>query len=670
MEIILAEHAGFCFGVKSAMQKVEELINQKEKAYTLGPLIHNPQVVNKLERSGIIPGSLEQINEGNLIIRTHGVSPSLLEQAKAKGLNIIDATCPFVKKVHKLARGLSEKDYLVIIIGDPHHPEVQGIKSWCVGDVRVVEDEIDAKNIFTSKKVGVVVQTTQTKENVEKIKDILKQKLDIEFFYDTRCNATQERQNAAISLAKKVDIMLVVGGYNSFNTQRLVEVCQKVGANVYHIETAQQIQKHWFNGADKVGITAGASTPDWIIKEVLLKMDEINKELNDQELEKMEEGEMYEDTITDFAEDTIVDGTVVKVNPSEVFVDIGYKSEGIIPLDELSYNTFDSPDEIVKVGDEIRVYILKLEDKEGNLILSKKRADSIEIWDSLTNAFENNESIKGTVKEVVKGGMLADIKGLRGFIPASHVDIKYVTDFSSYVGKELEFKILEIDKDKNRLVLSHKQVLEEERKKLEEKTWASIEEGQTIKGIVRRLTDFGAFVDIGGVDGLIHISDISWQKIDHPSDVLSEDQEVEVQILKIDRERGRISLGLKQAMPDPWDTVEDKYKVDSIVEGKVVKIVSFGAFVEVEPGIEGLVHISQISKEHIPTVADVLNVGDVVKVKIIDIDAKAKRMSLSIKEAVADSSPKNNEKPYEMPKETGVTIGDVVGNLFKKTEDD
>jgi len=668
LQLIVAEHAGFCFGVKRAMEMAEDLIKKGERAYTSGPLIHNPQAVDDLKNRGIAPADLDDIKEkGNLLIRTHGVGPSFIRQALERGLNVIDATCPFVKKVQDNAADLSQKDYLVIILGDPHHPEVQAIKSWCRGDAKVIENVKDAENFFTSKKVGVVVQTTQTEENVNNIMDILKSKLNVEVFFDTRCNATRQRQEAAAEVAKQVDIMLVVGGYGSANTQKLAKICRDAGAVVYHIETARQIQKNWFDAADKVGITAGASTPDWIIKEVISKMDDINRETGNMGNENMGEGEIeYEGTFADIKEDSVIDGTVVKITNNEVLVNVGYKSDGIIPLNELSNTPFENPGEIIKVGDNIKVYVLKIEDKEGNLILSKKRADAIGAWSQIEEAFEKNEAVEGVITEAVKGGLLANVGGVTGFIPASHADLRYVPDLTVYAGKNLKLKILEIDRNKNRVVLSHKQVLEEEKEKLKEHTWATIEEGQIIKGIVKRLTDFGAFVDIGGVDGLIHVSDLSWQRVKHPSDIVKEEQEVEVKVLSIDRERGRISLGLKQIMSNPWDDIEEKYKVGSVIEGKVVNLVSFGAFVEIEPGVEGLVHISQISKEHIPSPDAVLKVGDIVNVKIMDINSKDKKISLSIKEA-SDEKPVKNEE-YKTSDDGGITIGEMLGNVFDKKE--
>jgi len=666
LKLIVADHSGFCFGVKRAIKTIEDLIEKKQKGYTLGPIIHNPQEVERLKKLGITTAEICDVKEGNVIIRTHGVGPDIIKQLQSKGLNIIDCTCPLVKRVQKLAADISGKGYLTIIIGDHNHPEVEGILSWCNGDAKVIENEEEAKNFYTNKKVGIVVQTTQTEDNVNKILKILKSKLDIAVFYNTRCNSTLERQAAAADLARKVDVMLVIGGKNSSNTKKLVKVCQNVGAKVYHIEIAAEIRRDWFKSTDNVGITAGASTPDWIIKEVISKMDELNKKMANQEMAaNEEEGEInYEGSFANLKEDTIVEGTVVKVDDNEVMVNIGYKSDGIIPFNELSNIAFESPKDVVKVGDKIQVYVVTLEDKNGNVILSKKKADTINGWDLIEQAYKNQDEIEGVVTEVVKGGVITNVNGIKGFIPASHVDIKYVADLNTFVGKTLKLEVIELDRKKNRVVLSHKNILEKERERLKEKTWATIKEGQIIKGVVKRLTDFGAFVDVGGVDGLIHISDLSWHKINHPSEIVSEEQEVTVQVLKVNKEQGRISLGLKQVMPNPWDDIDKKYKVGNIVEGKIVKLVSFGAFVEIEPGVEGLVHISQISKEHVSNPEDVLRVGDIVKVKIMDINPKEKRMSLSIKEAQDE---KENKQVYEKTNESGgITIGDMVGDLFDK----
>jgi 4-hydroxy-3-methylbut-2-enyl diphosphate reductase len=690
LNLILAEHAGFCFGVKRALNLLEGALNQKKPIYTLGPLIHNPQVVEYFKKRGVkVVENLSQINKQNAVIvfRTHGVSPEIFSEARERGLSIIDATCPFVKRVQKKARQLLRQGYQVIIVGDPLHPEVQAINSWCENKAKIVNNQADLNNLHFCDKLGVVSQTTTNKDIWAKIVEDLKQKFPEAKTFNTICNATSQRQKAAKELASAVDLMIVIGGYNSSNTRKLAELCENVGTKTYHIEEAKELDPAWLKKAKNVGITAGASTPDWIIKEVISKMKEISEKdlmehetpqggenLNKEEAvtgQNQDLKEKYEETFVTLKPGEIITGTVVQVNENEVMVNVGYKSDGIIPLHELSAESFASPEEIVKNGDKIDVYVLKIEDKEGNLILSKKRADIKKAWDEIENIYQNKDEIEAEVTEQVKGGLLANVKGLRGFIPASHVALHYVPDLGEYIGKKLKFKIIEVDKKKNRIILSHKIVMEEEQERKRKETWESIKEGQIIKGKVQRLTDFGAFVDVGGVDGLIHISELSWGRVNHPSEVVKEGDEIEVKVLGVDRERGRISLGLKQILPDPWENIEEKYKIGTIITGKVVKLVNFGAFVEVEPGVEGLVHISQISREHIAKPEDVLAVGQEIKAKILDITPEEHKMSLSIREAEgSDYNRKQNETAINSEKNerSGVTIGEMFGDLFEETQ--
>lgn len=690
LNLILAEHAGFCFGVKRALNLLEGALNQKKPIYTLGPLIHNPQVVEYFKKRGVkVVENLSQINEQDAVIvfRTHGVSPEIFSEARERGLSIIDATCPFVKRVQKKARQLLRQGYQVIIVGDPLHPEVQAINSWCENKAKIVNNQADLNTLHFCDKLGVVSQTTTNKDIWAKIVEDLKQKFPEAKTFNTICNATSQRQKAAKELASAVDLMIVIGGYNSSNTRKLAELCKNIGTKTYHIEEAKELDPVWLKKAKNVGITAGASTPDWIIKEVISKMKEISEKdlmehetpqggenLNKEEAvtgQNQDLKEKYEETFVTLKPGEIITGTVVQVNENEVMVNVGYKSDGIIPLHELSAESFASPEEIVKNGDKIDVYVLKIEDKEGNLILSKKRADIKKAWDEIENIYQNKDEIEAEVTEQVKGGLLANVKGLRGFIPASHVALHYVPDLGEYIGEKLKFKIIEVDKKKNRIILSHKIVMEEEQERKRKETWESIKEGQIIKGKVQRLTDFGAFVDVGGVDGLIHISELSWGRVNHPSEVVKEGDEIEVKVLGVDRERGRISLGLKQILPDPWENIEEKYKIGTIITGKVVKLVNFGAFVEVEPGVEGLVHISQISREHIAKPEDVLAVGQEIKAKILDITPEEHKMSLSIREAEgSDYNRKQNETAINSEKNerSGVTIGEMFGDLFEETQ--
>ncbi|MGB9812292.1 MAG: bifunctional 4-hydroxy-3-methylbut-2-enyl diphosphate reductase/30S ribosomal protein S1 [Thermovenabulum sp.] len=663
MKIFVAEHSGFCYGVRRAMNILQDIEKKGEEAYTLGPIVHNPQVVEYYSKKGIIPieiDELENMNKKRVIIRTHGVEPKVIEMLKEKGIDIIDATCPFVKRVQKLAQEITDKGLMLIIIGEKNHPEVIGIKGYCKGKCIVVENKDEAKAMDNFDKAAVVVQTTQTQENVSKIMDILKQKGEVVEFYNTRCDATTKRQDAARKLAGKVNVMLVVGGKNSANTKKLALICEREGAKVFHIETADEIKKEWFNYKDQVGITAGASTPDWIIKEVINKMEEIAKELNENNNNNNQ---------LNIQKGQIVEGTVVKVTEKEVIVDIGAKQDGIIPLNEISYKPASSPHEFIKEGDKIKVFVLNPEDKEGNLVLSKKRADFIIGWEKIEKAFNEKETVEATVEEIVRGGALAEVFNLRAFIPASHMDIKYVSDLSSYIGQTLNFKIIEIDKEKKRIVLSRKAYLEEEREKTKNQIWNKIKEGDVVTGIVKRLTDFGAFVDIGGYDGLIHISDLSFKRVSHPSEILTVGQEVKVKVLKVDKEKGKVSLGLKQLAKDPWAEADKKYKEGMIFEGKVVKLAKFGAFVELEPGVEGLVHLSQISNQKIKNPQEVLKVGDKVKVKVLEVNTKNKRISLSIKEALEENATKKVEEVKEEIKEEGlkITIGEIFGDLLKKS---
>jgi 4-hydroxy-3-methylbut-2-enyl diphosphate reductase len=470
--------------------------------------------------------------------------------------------------------------------------------------------------------------------------------------------------------------MIVVGGLNSANTQKLALLCHETGTLTKHIETAEDLQNDWFYDIDSVGVTAGASTPDWIIEEVVRTMEEMknNEEMQGAgkgtEMEKQLEQDMSK--IEDIKPGDILTGKVVQINTDEVLVDVGGKSEGIISVNELSYRKINDPNELVEVGDDIQVLVLKVENSEGNMILSKRRADQEEALNKLETAFNEGAIIEAEVVEVVKGGILVDV-GMRGFVPASLVDRGYVEDLEQFIGQKLRLKVIEFDRKARKAVLSRKAVLDEELEAKREKIWQEIAEGQTRKGVVQRITDFGAFVDLGGVDGLLHVSEMGWGRVSHPRDVVSEGDEIEVYVLGVDKENERISLGLKQLIPSPWEVAAEKYHVGSTIKGKVVRIAPFGAFVEVEPGIDALVHISQLSWDRVEKPEDVLSIGQEVEAKVLDIDSKNKRMSLSIKEVTSKpvKEKKEPEKPpVQIPNEpSGVTIGDVVGDIFNGIKD-
>nr|WP_276538574.1 bifunctional 4-hydroxy-3-methylbut-2-enyl diphosphate reductase/30S ribosomal protein S1 [Dehalobacterium formicoaceticum] len=719
MRVVMAKNAGFCFGVKRALQFAEEAVESYGMVCSLGPLIHNPQEVERLKQKGIVAvDDLNLVTGSRAIIRSHGVSPEIFSQAEKLNISLIDATCPFVKRAQLYAKDLAENGYRVVVVGDRNHPEVEGIVGWSNQKACVVENAEEAGKILLGDKVGVIAQTTQQVHNFQQVAEVLKNKNPHLVIHNTICLATAERQKATEKLAQEVDLVLVVGGLNSANTQKLARIARETGTPAFLVEKAQDIDFEWLKGKDQVGITAGASTPDWIIKEVLQRM----MEFTDQEEQRTEENatENLEETVKESNEEVTeenvsvqteeetpapeapsgdasfadsfdtgikqvrrgerVSGVIVQVRDSEVLVDVGGKSEGVIPRSELTAFEAENIHEALKVGDQIEVVVLKKENDEGHPVLSKRRVDQEKNWEKLIDAMESGEYVTGKITEVVKGGLLADV-GVRGFIPASLVELGYVEDLKPYVGRELTLKVLECDRNTNKLVLSAKAVLQEESAKKKAETWEKISEGQTVHGIVRRLTSFGAFIDIGGIDGLLHVSEMAWYRVSHPSDVLKENDELDVLILGIDRENEKISLGLKQLLANPWDQVDVNYPVGTIVDAKVVRTAPFGAFVQVEPGVEGLVHISQLAHHRVGKTEDVVSPGDEVQVKVLSVDKEGKRISLSIKEAL--DLPVEETKPVEeVPEETemdthqdaseerfGVTIGDLIGKDLTKDQE-
>lgn len=674
MEIILASNAGFCFGVRAAINKGEKLIEEgKGPIATLGPLIHNPQEVSRLESLGIKSyDDIDSVQEKNVLIRTHGVAPSVYQEIEKHGHEYFDCTCPKVKRVQQIAREHAEAGYQVLILGDCKHPEVMAIVGW-TNDTAIVFISLDElKGLsLVGKRICLVSQTTEKIERFEKAVEYL-ESLSLEelVVQNTICTATRDRQSDASELAAKVDLMVVIGGYNSANTCKLVSICQDVGVATKHVETAAELQREWFEGVDKIGLTAGASTPDWIIREVIDKMEELTMEQGlEQGYGTLEPLNLYE----------VVTGTVVKINSDEVMVDVGGKSEGIIPIKELSFQKDPDVEEIVKVGDEIQVMVIKMENNEGHMVLSKKRADQEKAMDTLQEKYENGEVIEAKVVSDVKGGVIVDI-GARGFVPASHLDTKYVDDIKSFVGNTYRFKIIEFDSnpENRKIILSRRALLEAEEKEAREQLWDKIAEGQILKGRVQRIANFGAFVDLGGVDGLLHISEMGWGRVKQPTDVVNVGDEIEVYVLSADREKGKISLSLKKLISNPWDNAAEQFPVGTVLTGKVVRIAPFGAFVALADGVDGLVHISQISWEHIDKVEDALAIGQEVQVKVLEVDEDRKRISLSIKDlkerpvvekTAAPAKPKKQAKPKsdvpevneELSNDAFASLADLLG---------
>lgn len=653
MEVILAKHHGFCYGVKRAVRMAEDSIAMDGPSFTLGPIIHNPQMVARLAEKGVgLAESLtEAVSGGNMIIRSHGVGPEVYEQAEKMGLRIIDATCPHVKKAQMAAHALAEDGCQVVIAGERHHPEVKSIFEWSGKNALIVETPEEAEAVRRYPKLGVVAQTTFSGAQFKRIVKVLLDKAPSLRVERTICTATQQRQAAAIEIAHDVDCMLVIGGKNSANTTRLAELCAKAGCRTYHIETADELKSAWFSGMKRVGMTAGASTPDWIIEEVCEKV---------QDMESL----LKEETVNQIRTGDIVQGTVVGIHKNEVFVDVGDKMEGIIPLAELAFPTPDHATDILHEGDTVMVYVLG-RDSDGSLELSKKRADRAEGWKDVEAAFEAQQALEGTVVEAVKGGLVLSVHGIRGFVPASQVGLRFVADLSGYVGQQMTAMPIEIDKQKQRVVLSRRTMLEEERKQKEEEVFSYLEAGKVIKGTVKKLMDYGAFIDIGGIDGLAHISDLSWERVKHPSEVLSEGDEVSVVVKSFDREKKRISLSVKAVTRDPWLDKADELAENAYASGKVVKIMDFGAFVQLENGLEGLVRLAELSEKRIAKAEEVVQVGDELKVKVTNIDKKNKKIALSHIKALRDVERAEYRKFIHAQKEEGGnTLGDQFGHLF------
>ncbi len=658
MQARLAKNAGFCAGVKKAIRMADECLQEPWLWYTLGPLVHNKSVVDYYASRGLIPvENLEEINNhgAGIVIRTHGTTPEIIEKARNMGLKIIDATCPLVKELHEIVVKLKDDGYEIGIFGDSHHPEVQAVLGWSGYRAKVVSNRQEAEAL-SGKKIALVSQTTKDERQFLEVAGSLLGKSKELRIINTICSATKKRQDAARILCSEVDLMLVIGDDQSSNTSTLVRECQSTGVATIRILDSREIKSEWFVSANQVGVTAGASTPDWIIKEVMERMTEMGEERDGQVEIQANESNNQEDSfakmeaeMADYASPAkgdIIKGTVIQVLDDEVMVDVGGKSEGIIPLRELSLNDVGSAKELVKVGDEIEVMILKWDD-DGNILLSKKKVDSQKVLDKLEDDFKESRIIEGTITGSVKGGLLVDV-GVTAFLPASHVDDSYVKNLDDYIGRTLDFKIIEFNRNKRRgsqVVLSRKELVAEEKARLKNEFWGKIEEGQTIAGRIKRIVDYGAFIDLGGYEGLLHVSEIDHRRIEHPSNVFTEGEEVEVYILGLDREKERVSLSRKKLLKSPWEQLITQYNEGDLIEGTVVRITPFGAFVELAPGVDGLVHISQLANRRVEKPEDVVSVGEQVTTKILSINNDEKKISLSIREAQADQE-KNEVDAY------------------------
>ena len=726
MPIQVAEHAGFCMGVSQAVEKaLKTAIAAKKQglqAFSLGELIHNTAAIQYLRDHGLKAVSTpDEAENALLIIRSHGASPQIIAECSVHAQKIVDCTCPFVHHVHQIVHDFSRDGSPVIILGDEGHPEIQGILGWCQGEKYVIQGALDIAALPDSAAEAMVVcQTTFPPSDWAAISGALLARFPGLHLENTIWQATSIRQKEAEKLAKVSDRMIVVGGRHSANTRKLAETCRKWCPETYLIESAADLAGRFMDPSrEMIGITAGASTPAWSLKEVVdfmndMEQNEQNRTQNPQEELPQEETTQgaapvmpQEETLETTAEaqanqqeqqgelkaqaspetpDTAPEGSqeaateqeaapsqpdtqpepqaeqapvpaprklsfmeevaasmsrirpgqtitgkIIQITDDEVCVNIGYKSDGLLKLDELV-------DKDAGLGDEIDVEVVKVNDGDGNVILSQRNIVNRKVWNDLMVRHEAGELIDAVGKEAVKGGLLADMDGIRAFIPASHLAQRYVEKISQFVGQPMKLKIIEIDQGKKRVVASRKEALAIENEATKEAVWSKLEEGTVVTGVVRRFTSFGAFVDLGGVDGLIHVSDLSWSRSVAPSDILQTNQEVEVKILSLDRERERIALGYKQLQPRPWDNVEEKYPVGTILTRRIVRVRPFGAFVELEPGVDGLVHISQVALTRVDKIEDAVSPGQDVNVKVLAVDPVAKRISLSIREAIEDTA--------------------------------
>ena len=670
MQIKLAKHAGFCFGVRRAVElakKTAESIYGGQgprqgcpRVYTYGELIHNKTVVDELASLGIT--AIEKTDEAQpgdyVVIRSHGVGKRIYGELAERGVNCVDATCPFVAHIHDIVSQAHERGERVFIVGEPTHPEVMGINGHCGDSARFIRslDELDSLSAAEGERGCLVVQTTFDYDAFIKLAAQIGLRFPGITVHNTICAITKERQTEAEELSRICDIMLVLGDKNSSNTQKLKKICEK---NCKHTQNAAKPCEISLDLLKKddiiIGVVAGASTPDSIIMEVIKTMNEQGKaEINEATenvtaaaAQTIEENAVFDEnaidqTLVRIHGGQILTGTVIQIVDGEVSVSIGYKSDGYIPRSEFSNDPDLDPATVCKVGDQIDVEVLKVNDGEGNVLLSRKDVERQKAWDDFSNDPEVTEKVfEGVCKEVIKGGVLVALNNgaAMAFVPASQVSTRFVQDLKQFVGKPMRLKVLEVDTKRRRVVGSCKAVLVKEAEEAEKAIWDNLEVGQKLTGTVRRLTSFGAFVDIGGVDGLVHITQCAWGKIKDPTEVFTPGQKIEVIVRELDKENKKISLGYKELLPKPWTTADERYPVGSFVEGKVVRIVPFGAFVSLEPTIDGLIHISQVGLKRVSKVEDEINVGDRVRCKVIEIDTQKRRISLSRRDALIDENP-------------------------------
>lgn len=646
MKIIRAKHSGFCFGVQNAIDKTEEAIdkNDRRRIFTCGQLIHNRGVTDSLAKRGV--NIIDDINEACaddvVIVRSHGEPKEFYTRAEEIGVSLIDATCVFVSKIHDIVFEAKKAGRTIVIIGSKEHQEVKATNGWCDYSAFIIENPIDAEEVLKSGAISkadkplIVCQTTIRRELLEEILEVFREySIDFEV-KNTICNATRFRQESCAELARKVDAMVVIGDPNSSNSRKLFEIAEKNCRNSYFVQDISDLALQDLAKYNSIGMTAGASTPEVTIKEVISRM---NEEIN--KIEEQDAGMSMADFMEEIDKSLrlprtgdIITGTIHEVRDDIIIVNMGVKKDGILPKSEVALEEGQELKDLFHEGDEIEAKVMKSDDGDGGILLSKKKLEMNENWKELNEALENKTSINVKLVRAVNGGVIAEYKEVSGFVPMSQLSDRYVEKADEFIGQNVDVRVIKIDNRRNRAVFSRKQVLVEDKRKQVAEIWANLNIGDVVEGKVMRFTDYGAFVDIGGVDGLLHISEISWGKLKHPQEVLSLGDIINVKILDLNEQKGKISLGLKQTTPEPWSLVGTKYNIGDVVEGKVVQIKEYGAFIELEAGLDGLVHISEIANKRVENVADELTIGQSIEAKIMDIDSERKRISLSIKATI------------------------------------
>ena len=676
-QLLVAESAGFCFGVRRSVEMAESVLARFGSCLSYGELIHNDDVVSALQEKGmrVIASPSEAGSGDRVIIRAHGVSRSVIDSLEAAGAEVVDATCPRVKHIHRIVSRAAEEGQYVLVIGMRNHPEVEAICGWC-GACSVIESEEEASAWaqlhpdLVDHPICVVVQTTQTQRFFKNCVNSLKKRCTNLRIFDTMCFATFTRQNEAAELASRCDAMVVIGGKHSANSLHLAQICQEACPNVQFVERAEELDLVKLAGCETVGLTAGASTPSWIIKEVRKAMDELKVEetiaveeateataaeekapeaaapATETPAEEVSFDAMLEESLKSIYNGEKVTGVVTGISGTEVTVDLGMKYTGFIPTTDFT-DAGEKVEDCVKLGDEIEALVVRVNDVEGTAMLSKKRLDNIKFWDDVEAAAENGSVVEGTVTETNKGGVVVNVKGVRVFVPASQTDLPREAELGQLLKNTVKLKITEVNKARKRVVGSIRRAAAAERHAMREELWNTIEVGKRYKGVVKSLTSYGAFVDIGGVDGMVHVSELSWGRIHNPAEVVKVGDELEVYVIGFDKDAHRISLGFKDPEANPWKLFTDQYSVGDVASVKIVKLMQFGAFAEVLPGVDGLIHISQVADHRIAKVDDVLHVGDVVDAKITAIDNDNQKISLSIRALLEPEAPSEDADEAE-----------------------